>query len=54
MPHYEYACKACNKAFTKTLSMREHDAGMPACPHCGSHDIQHRWSTFSAVTAKKS
>ena len=54
MPHYEYLCKSCNKTFTKTLTMREHDTGAPACPHCGGHDIEQRWSTFSAVTAKKS
>jgi RNA polymerase subunit RPABC4/transcription elongation factor Spt4 len=25
-----------------------------ACPDCGSHDVDQRWSTFSAVTSKKS
>ena len=48
MPHYEYVCKTCNKTFTKTLTMREHDAGMPACRYCSSHDIEQRWFTFSA------
>ena len=54
MPSYEYLCKTCNKTFTKILSMREHDTESPTCPACGSHDIEQRWSTFSAVTAKKS
>jgi putative FmdB family regulatory protein len=54
MPSYEYLCKACNKTFTKSLSMRQHDTESPTCPACGSHDIKQRWSTFSAVTAKKS
>ena len=54
MPHYEYFCKACNKTFTLTLHIAEHDAENPACPDCGSHNIEQRWSTFSAVTSRKS
>jgi len=54
MPHYEYFCNACQKTFTMTLTMSEHDTGKTACPQCGSKDVEQRWSTFSAVTSRKS
>ena len=54
MPHYEFVCNACQKTFLKTLTIAEHDAEKTACPHCGSHEIQQRWSAFSAITSKKS
>ena len=52
MPHYEFFCNACKKTFSKILA--EHDAEGTACPHCGSHEVEQRWSAFSAVTSKKS
>ena len=54
MPHYEYVCKVCNKTFTATQHIAEHDTQKPACPGCGSHDVEQSWSTFSAVTSRKS
>jgi putative FmdB family regulatory protein len=54
MPHYEFVCNACKKTFTETLTIAEHDAEKTACPHCGSHEVEQCWSTFSAVTSKKS
>jgi putative FmdB family regulatory protein len=54
MPHYEFVCNACKKTFTETLTISEHDVEKTACPHCGSHEVEQRWSTFSAVTSKKS
>ena len=54
MPHYEYFCNACKEMFSKVLTMTEHEADKTSCPHCGSHDVEQRWSTFSAVTSKKS
>ena len=54
MPHYEYFCKACNKTFSKTLSIAEHDVAKATCPHCGSPQVEQCWSAFSAVTSKKS
>jgi putative FmdB family regulatory protein len=53
MPHYEFVCNACKKTFSQILTIAEHDAEK-ACPHCGSHEIEQRWSAFSAVTSKKS
>jgi putative FmdB family regulatory protein len=54
MPHHDFVCNACKKTFSETLTMAEHDAEKTACPHCGSHDVEKSWSTFSAVTSKKS
>jgi putative FmdB family regulatory protein len=54
MPHYEFVCKACKKTFLKTLTIAEHDAEKTARPHCGSHELEQRWSAFSAITSKKS
>ena len=54
MPHYEFVCNACQKTFTETLTIVEHDTEKTACPHCGSHEVEQRWSAFSAVTSKKS
>jgi putative FmdB family regulatory protein len=54
MPHYEFVCTACKKTFSEILSIAEHDAGKTVCPHCGSHKVEQSWSSFSAVTSKKS
>jgi putative FmdB family regulatory protein len=54
MPHYESFCNACEKTFSKVLTIAEHDSKGTACPHCGSHEVEQRWSSFSAVTSKKS
>jgi putative FmdB family regulatory protein len=54
MPHYEFFCKACNKTFSKKLTIAEHDVEKTACPHCGSREVEQSWSAFLAVTSKKS
>jgi len=61
MPQYEFFCNACQKAFSKILTITEHEQENTeheqekiACPHCGSKNIEQRWSAFSAVTSKKS
>jgi putative FmdB family regulatory protein len=54
MPHYDFVCNACKETFSETLTMAEHEVEKTACPHCGSHDVEQSWSTFSAVTSKKS
>jgi putative FmdB family regulatory protein len=54
MPHYDYFCKACKKIFSKILTLAEHESGEPACPHCGSKNVEQRYAAFYAVTSKKS
>jgi len=54
MPHYEFFCKACQKTFSKVLTIVEHDKEKIACPHCGRKNVEQRWSAFSAVTSRKS
>jgi len=54
MPHYEFFCNACQKAFSKILTITEHDEEKITCPHCRSKNVEQRWSAFSAVTSRKS
>jgi putative FmdB family regulatory protein len=54
MPSYEYACKACKKTFTLTLTIREHDKKRVACPKCKSRKVEQQFGSFFAVTSKKS
>jgi len=54
MPHYEFFCNACHKLFSKLLTMAEHDKEKIECPHCGSANVEQRWSAFSTITSKKS
>jgi putative FmdB family regulatory protein len=54
MPHYEFFCLACKKTFSKILTVAEHEKEKIVCPHCGSKSVEQGWSTFSAITSKKS
>jgi putative FmdB family regulatory protein len=54
MPHHELFCHACKKSFSKVLSPVDYEEGEALCPHCGSKDVEHCRSTFSAITSKKS
>jgi putative FmdB family regulatory protein len=54
MPQYNFLCRACKKAFSKTLTLSEHEKGGIVCPHCKSKDVEQRWAAFYAVTSKKS
>jgi putative FmdB family regulatory protein len=54
MPQYEFFCRGCKKAFLKTLTIVRHEKEKVACPHCGSKNVEQRWSAFSAITSKKS
>src|ERR1700730_6096524 len=53
MPHYEFFCNACKKTSSKILTIARHDAEKTACPHCESHEVEQRWSAFSAITSRK-
>ncbi len=54
MPQYNYFCQACQKEFTKILTLAEYEKGGIACPKCGSKKVEQRWAAFYAVTSKKS
>jgi putative FmdB family regulatory protein len=54
IPHYEFFCHGCKKAFSKILTIVRHEKEKIACPHCGSKNVEQRWSAFSAITSKKS
>ena len=54
MPSYEYACKACKKSFTVTLTVAEHDKKRIACPKCKGKKVEQQFGSFFAVTSKKS
>jgi len=53
MPQYEFYCRACKKSFGQGLKLVDYEEGDIACPHCGSRELEHRWSVFSAVASKK-
>jgi putative FmdB family regulatory protein len=54
MPHYEFFCRACKKNFSKILALVDYEEGGVVCPHCGSYEVEQRWSAFSVITSKKS
>lgn len=51
MPTYEFLCPKCQKEFTVTMTIRERGEKQPACPTCGSTDLE---SVFSSVVTKTS
>jgi putative FmdB family regulatory protein len=56
MPIYEYLCEECEKIFTVTQHMTEHDetGEPPPCPKCDSDKTHQIFSTFFAKTSTKS
>ncbi len=54
MPQYNFFCQACQKEFSKVLTLAEYEKGRIVCPKCGSKDVEQRWAAFYAVTSKKS
>ena len=54
MPHYEFFCRNCQKLFSKILSLVDYEEGEVLCPHCGSKEVEQRWSAFSILTTMKS
>ncbi|MCI0354456.1 MAG: zinc ribbon domain-containing protein [Acidobacteria bacterium] len=54
MPHYEYFCQDCKKKFSKVLTLAEYGKGKIVCPHCGSSKVEQSYSSFFAITSKKS
>ena len=54
MPTYEFECPKCHKEFTLTLTIKEREARPPACPSCGSTELEPRMTNFFAKTSRKS
>ena len=54
MPYYDYYCKSCENSFSTMLSINQHDNDPVTCPHCGSSDVEQKYSAFYAVTSRKS
>ena len=55
MPHLSSSATPAKNTFSNILTIAEHDAEKTACPqHCGSREVEQRWSAFRAVTSKKS
>ena len=43
MPIFEYTCRSCSRHFEALVR----DARAPACPGCGSFDLERRLSLFA-------
>ena len=54
MPHCEFFCHNCKRLFSKMLSLVDCEEGEVSCPHCGSKEVEQRWSAFSTITSRKS
>ncbi|HBH61880.1 MAG TPA: FmdB family transcriptional regulator [Nitrospiraceae bacterium] len=55
MPAYEYVCNDCQKDFMIFLSLKEYDEKSKIkCAHCGSNNVQRKFTGFFAKTSKKS
>jgi putative FmdB family regulatory protein len=54
MPQYSFLCRACNKQFSKTLTISEYEESGIVCPHCHNKDVEQLWAAFYVVTSKKS
>jgi putative FmdB family regulatory protein len=54
MPTYEFFCPKCQKEFAVTMTIREREEKPPACPSCGSIEMESRFSSVSTKTSRKS
>jgi putative FmdB family regulatory protein len=54
MPRYEFFCHNCKELFSTVLSLVDYEEAEVLCPHCGSKEVEQRWSAFTAITSKKS
>lgn len=53
MPVYEFVCNACQKMFTRILTIAVHENEKIACPHCVSENVEQCWAAFYAMTSRK-
>jgi putative FmdB family regulatory protein len=54
MPTYEFACVKCGEQFTRTMSLKEFEAGQITCPKCNSQEVKQQMSQFISKTSRKS
>lgn len=54
MPTYEFLCLKCQKEFTVTMTIRERGEKQPACPICGSTELEPMFSSVVTKTSRKS
>lgn len=54
MPTYEFLCTKCQKEFTVTMTIKERGEKPPACPSCGSSELETLIGSFFAKTSRKS
>jgi putative FmdB family regulatory protein len=54
MPVYEYYCDNWRREVAVTLSIGQHDKGVPACPQCSGKDLHPFVSTVFSQTSRKS
>lgn len=54
MPNYDYQCQACNRKFSLTQSIAEHDQAKVNCPKCKSKKVKQQISIFITKTSRKS
>jgi putative FmdB family regulatory protein len=54
MPIYEYRCQKCNKKFTVTCRISEHEGRKIRCPKCNATKLAQVFSPFFAKTDSKS
>ncbi|MFN0302089.1 MAG: FmdB family zinc ribbon protein [Burkholderiales bacterium] len=54
MPTYEYRCRTCGEVFEVQQSLAEKAKLVPPCPQCKGAEVEQRFTTFYAKTAKKS
>ncbi len=54
MPTYDYYCKKCDREFSLTRSIGEHEKAKTTCPKCKSKSVAQLITGFSTVTSRKS
>lgn len=53
MPHYQFLCRSCKKAFSHILSLFDYEEGEVCCPNCGSKDVEQCRSAVDVLRPKK-
>ena len=54
MPLYEFICLDCKKEFAVVMSMKERETEKIKCTHCGSENVQQRFTSVFTKVSKKS